>query len=99
MSRYLIKTLTGLCAATVKVYRDTDWDEFQVVIPGEPDATYHTDDRADALRTAALMLADIESCIIDAAAEQFESEQWFAEQRQTLWAERGGYAAGLERPL
>lgn len=99
MARKLIKTLTGINAATVKFYRDTDWGEYQVVIPGEPDATYHTDDHTDALQTAALMLADIEQRFIDTGTEEAESEQWAQEQRQTLWAERGGYAAGLERPL
>ena len=99
MARYIIKTLTGINDATVKVYRDTDWDEYQAVIPGEPDATYHTDDKADALRTAATMLSDIEQRFIDAGLEEIEAEQWHSEQRQTLWAERGGYAAGLERPL
>ncbi len=34
-----------------------------------------------------------------ALCEQQEAEVWEREQRFTLWAERGGYAAGIPRPL
>jgi len=32
------------------------------------------------------------------AREAAESAEWEREQRQTLWAEMGGYAAGIPRP-
>ena len=60
MPRKLIKTIqTGenhIHARTVKVYRDSDFNEFQCVLMGYPDATYHTEDKADALHTAQHMI-------------------------------------------
>lgn len=58
MSRRLVSILRSLddpSVIRVKVYRDSDWQEFQCEIPGNPDATYFTDDRKDALSTAAKM--------------------------------------------
>ena len=46
---------------TVKTYRDTDWNEYRVktYIQGQhqQDADYHTDDKEDALSTAAAIVA------------------------------------------
>ena len=61
MARTLIRTLSGLHGATVKVYRDTDWDEFQAVIPGEPevlaaDTVFVVEGEKDADNLAALGL-------------------------------------------
>lgn len=53
MARKLIRTLEG--TQTVKVYRDSEWDEYVVSVVGNPDADYHTNDRADAVATAELM--------------------------------------------
>jgi hypothetical protein len=36
----------------IKVYPDTEWQEYRVTIPGNPNASYHTDDKADALSHA-----------------------------------------------
>ena len=58
MSRRLISILRSVndqSVVRVKVYRDSDWREFQCEIPGKPDATYYTDDRTDALSTAQKM--------------------------------------------
>lgn len=57
MATKLIQTIKDQGAGRVaKVYRDTDWDEFQVryTLDGKalPKATYHTDDRMDAVLTA-----------------------------------------------
>lgn len=30
--------------------------------------------------------------------DRYESEEWDRQQRQTLWAESGGYKAGIPRP-
>lgn len=35
-----------------KVYRCTEWNEYQVEFKGAPKATYHTSDKADAVDTA-----------------------------------------------
>lgn len=37
--------------------------------------------------------------LIEEGSAEFEAEIWEREQRQTLWAEHGGYAAGLARPV
>lgn len=37
---------------TVHVYRDAEWNEFVVRIPGAPDADYFTPDKDDAISTA-----------------------------------------------
>ena len=50
----------GAHGTSVRIYRDSEWNEWQVRIPGAPDATYHTDDRRDALSTAEVMLRDLE---------------------------------------
>ncbi len=39
----------------IKIYRDAEWSEFQVVDPDNANATYHTDDRGDAYCTAKTM--------------------------------------------
>ena len=51
----LIKNLEN----RVKVYKDQNWNEFRVVVCGNPAATYHTDSKGDALDTAAQMLRKI----------------------------------------
>lgn len=53
MARRLIHTdaITGF-----KVYRDTDWNEYQVIHPTNANASYHTDDKQDALNTMAAMI-------------------------------------------
>ena len=43
--------------ADVKVYRDAEWDEYVVKVKGKPEASYHTDDKQDALATANIMAA------------------------------------------
>lgn len=58
------KTLSGLVA---KVYRDEEWDEYRVSIfhMGQWGETsdYHTNDKADAMGTAPLMLKRVEDNI------------------------------------
>jgi len=48
-------------ALTVKTYKDTDWNEYRVKIfiegQHQQDADYHTDDKDDALSTAAAIVA------------------------------------------
>jgi hypothetical protein len=41
-----------------RVYRDSEWDEYQVrlMVDGQASSTYHTDDRDDAFATAEAML-------------------------------------------
>lgn len=39
----------------IKVYWDSDWQEYSVTVKGSPEATYFTTDRADALSTAQAM--------------------------------------------
>jgi len=56
MTRKLIQTTTS-GANTVKVYIDYSWEEYQVTLVGQPEATYHTNDRLDALDTAKAMLS------------------------------------------
>lgn len=41
---------------SVKVYRDTEWQEFVVKANGEK--RYHTDDKQDAIDTANIIAAD-----------------------------------------
>lgn len=55
-----IKSLTALDGTVIRVKRDAEWDEYQVQVSGSPDATYHTDDKDDALGTAKVMLADLD---------------------------------------
>lgn len=47
---------------TLKVYRETDWDEFIAVVywkqNGKIVSSYHTDDKEDAKRTGRTQLAD-----------------------------------------
>lgn len=43
-------------------------------------------------------MTDAELAEMKAAEEAHEAAVWDEEQAQTLWAERGGYAAGLGRP-
>lgn len=52
MKRLKVDTLNG---SRVTVWFCKDWNEYQVKVSGKPQATYHTDDRADALRTAQVM--------------------------------------------
>ena len=51
----LIHTVRSL-RSVVKVYRDTETCEFRCVLDGNPDATYYTDDKEDALGTAECMV-------------------------------------------
>ena len=52
MKRLKVDTLTG---SPVTVWYCEEFAEYQVRVAGKPKATYHTDDRADALRTAQVM--------------------------------------------
>jgi len=56
MAKRLIHTATHTTGAgtvhTAKVYRDSEWNEWQVEFKGSPKATYHTGDKADAVDTA-----------------------------------------------
>ena len=56
-----------LVALVARVYRDAEWNEYRVTLAHEtvggalvalPDATYHTDDKGDALNTAQVMMDD-----------------------------------------
>lgn len=44
-----------LAYGPVSVYYDSEYQEYQVRYRGKPEATYFTDDRADALATAQQM--------------------------------------------
>lgn len=39
----------------ITIWYSDEWDEYQVKVKGIPDATYHTDDKQDAVDTAAHM--------------------------------------------
>ena len=57
MAKRLIHKVTSLDnGKTVKVYRDSEWDEYSCVLVGNPDATYYTKDKEDALDTAECMV-------------------------------------------
>lgn len=65
MSRRLIDTARpfgpfGKPGHVAKIYRDSDWNEYQVDLyidnVKQPDATYHTDDKQDAINTAVAMI-------------------------------------------
>lgn len=60
MSTRIIKTLSGANDTKVVVKYDTELMEYTCSIPGQPDATYHTEMKADAMGTAELMLRDLE---------------------------------------
>ena len=74
MSRRLIKTINGT-SHCVRMVRDTEWNEYRVVLLKEEGAeeisTYHTDDMDDAHSTAQVMLNAAEAAH---AAEQNEAE-------------------------
>lgn len=57
MARRLIETTVGP-KGTVKTYYDSDWQEYVSCMKQESgvDATYHTEDRRDALNTALHMV-------------------------------------------
>ena len=63
MSRRLVATVEGgaIPGESVKVYRDTEWQEFRAVLcyaDGRASRfTYHTDSKADAVATGRAMLA------------------------------------------
>lgn len=40
---------------TTKVYRDSEWGEWQAVLVGSPDATYHDTDKGAVMDTARVM--------------------------------------------
>lgn len=52
MARYKSIKVPELAYGPVSVRYDTEWEEYQVRVAGRPAATYHTNDRADALATA-----------------------------------------------
>lgn len=52
MARYKSIPVPSLVGSPVSVRFDRDWEEYQVRIKGQADATYHTDDKGDALATA-----------------------------------------------
>lgn len=54
-ARYKPVKVPSLAYGPVSVRFDTEWEEYQVRIAGMPKATYHTDDREDAIRTAQVM--------------------------------------------
>ena len=60
MSKRIIKAFRNEQGQTVVVRYDTEWQEYTCEIKGSPDATYFTDDKADALSTAEVMLKDLE---------------------------------------
>ena len=45
----------------VTIYRDVEWDSYEVRIKNDPDATYFTDDKVDAIVTALCMKKQLES--------------------------------------
>jgi len=49
IKRIKVPTLVG---SRVSVWFDPDWNEYQVRLSGNRDATYHTSDKLDALATA-----------------------------------------------
>jgi hypothetical protein len=56
----------------VTVYRDADWNEFQAVITmpiaqRNPDATYFTDDKEDAMHTALKMAKSVHARMANVA--------------------------------
>ena len=65
----LLRTINGADGIRVTVWRDSEWDEYQVRIKGAPDATYFTPDKDDALATATRMVKDAER---DARKEELE---------------------------
>lgn len=52
MKKINVATLAG---SPVSVWYCEEWSEYQVKVQGKPKATYHTDDKNDALRTAQVM--------------------------------------------
>ena len=57
MARKLLDTIVGT-AATVKVYRDTDYNEFVVVTLDSPRGDYFTDDKVEAYQTARVIAGE-----------------------------------------
>ena len=47
-----------LADVRVTIYRDAEYNEFQVRLEGNPDATYFTDSRQDATDTALVMFTE-----------------------------------------
>lgn len=57
----LQKILRGeLVDTPVSIWFDEEWEEYQVVIEGQPDSTYHTDDIWDAVDTSRAMLKSLD---------------------------------------
>lgn len=54
-ARYKTIAVPSLAYGPVSIRFDRDWEEYQVRIKGNPEATYHTTDRDDALGTAQRM--------------------------------------------
>lgn len=52
MKRVKVETLIG---SKISVWYCDEWQEYQVKVAGKPKATYHTDDKKDALQTAQVM--------------------------------------------
>lgn len=62
MSRRVIHTEREGERVAVRVVRDAEWNEYRAELwidgAAVPDATYHTDDRRDAIATARVMAAE-----------------------------------------
>ena len=43
----------------VTVHFNTEWEEYEVHVKGNPAATYFTDDREDAMQSAAVMSVEV----------------------------------------
>ena len=59
MSKRTLKTIQRDFGVVVCVKHDSEWQEFQCVVPGQPAATYHTSDKTDAFATAEAMAAQL----------------------------------------
>lgn len=59
MARFKRIKVPTLAYGPISVWFDSEWSEYQVRVQGHPKATYHTDDRGDALATAQRMRNDL----------------------------------------
>lgn len=60
MKRIKVLSLVG---SPISVWWNADWEEYQVKVSGNKNATYHTSDRQDALATAQTMRNNLEDYI------------------------------------
>lgn len=51
----MLKEVKPTIPGPVRVYYDTEWVEYRVVVKSKPEATYYTDDKSDAIGTAQCM--------------------------------------------